>query len=616
MANNTPKTKSGNDDLDKGLKRYNDSLDYQKNHWHAKWDRDNALYDTERAIVSYVGTTDTAIPLVYTTIETMTSALNNAEIRIDFRAGDPTTRPDAAPLNALIDEWAEDDGWDLNAEESYREVLKTGMDANMLVWEGDHPHEITFAMRDSIIDPTVIHPAQFQEKGHYAGRRYLVLKDELDSYEVVDSDPDSPTYTEMIKRYNFTGAVTPASGGKAFELSDRDKKEMHNGSTLTSAAEDQDEIIEIWDVDQVTTIKNRSEVDVAVNPFKLRSENQLAEKYLAQYMKKFAEEPSQDPAAVERATAEAKKRAKDTAKGIVPFYFYRNVRKKSLFYATSEIQPIAKEVERLNDLTNMETDYLMKAAAGQRELDPIYEDWLDLVDNDPDTVYPFVPGSLKVIAQQPLANNAFANRQEIKGTVREATAVGEVANGTVSEKDRTAFEVGSALSQTGARIESKARVFKADALRWKYWILLKLVQLYVTKPQVVYAPEAKVDREAIGMQYGVTLPKGSALFDPADFAGDFTPRITLEVDAMSKQAENRRASREDYQIIIADPTNNLPEAKKRLFPKMFDIDKEDIDAIMAPAEKPAMPGAMGADAAPLAGAAPVAPEQALGALNA
>ncbi|QHF24220.1 hypothetical protein GTU73_09485 [Rathayibacter sp. VKM Ac-2804] len=254
----------------------------------------------------------------------------------------------------------------------------------------------------------------------------------------------------------------------------------------------------------------------------------------------------------------------------MPFYFYRNYRKKSLFYACSELNAIAKEVERLNDMTNMEGDAIIKQLAMQRELDEDYIDFIDLINDDPGTVYPFKLGSLGNIPGPVIPANSFNNRVEIKNGIREATAISEAANGTLSEKDRTKFEVGSALQQTGARIESKARIFTADALYWKYWILLKMIQLYVDRPLVVAAPEAKKTGADVLVEYGFDvanidpdLMEGVAVFDPASIQGDWKPRIALEVDAESKQAESRREARETYQAVIQDPTNNLAEAKKR-----------------------------------------------------
>jgi len=374
---------------------------------------------------------------------------------------------------------------------------------------------------------------------------------------------------------------------------------MFSGSTLSGAFEDQDEIIEIWDVDRVVTIRNRAQViEDRVNPYKEKHEQVLLQRYMAQVQ-------STDPLELEQASKDAASRAKSEAKGVNPFYFYRNYRKKSLFYATSELQSIAKEVERLNDMTNMESDYIIKQLVAQKELDPEYIDFIDLINNDPDTVYPFRPGSL-VDRQVPvLPSNSFQNRLDIKATIRETTAMSEVANGALSQGDKTKFEVGSALSQTGARIESKARIFKADALFWKYYILLKMIQLYVDKPLLVDAPEAIVDRAALSAKYGFEVPAGSAVFDPKDYAGDLKPRISLEVDAEAKQSDSRAEARENYQILIQDPTNNLDEAKKLLYPKMFKMSKEDLDKIMTPApmeEMPAGPDGLPIDPTAMGGA--------------
>lgn len=573
------------------MKRFNDSYDYQKANWHDKWERDNKLYDEERVRESYIGTTDTFIPLPFSTIETMTSALNNAEIKVDYKSRDPSKNVSMAPLNALVDEYAEDDNWALNSEDSYREVLKVGMDANMLMWDIDHPHEETFAMRDAVLDPTVKNPAQLQQPGYYAGRRYFVRKGALDDYQVVDTDEASKTYGELIPRFKKT--TDDSASNSTDKPTDAQIKEMFSGSTLKNAVKDQDEIIEIWDVDRVVTVKNRSQViEDRINPFKEKHEQILRARYIDQATQTAQAAPVDelnppDPAEIEKAIQDAKTRAKSEAKGVVPFYFYRNYRKKSLFYADSELNAIYKEIERLNDNTNMESDYIIKQIASQRELDPEYEDWIDLIDDDPATVYPFKPGSLQNIGVPILPANAFNDRQEIKSTIRETTAMSEVANGALSHGDKTKFEVGSALSQTGARIESKARIFTADALYWKYYILLKMIQLYVDKPLLVDAPEADVDRKALSAKYGFDVPEGTAVFDPADYQGDLKPRISLEVDAEAKQSDSRKEARENYQIIIQDPTNNLQEAKKILYPKMFKMSKEDLKKIMTPPPAPA-----------------------------
>ncbi len=608
----TPETENNGQTVDsaltEGMKRFNESWTYQKNNWHDKWLRDNSLYDSERWSASYYGTTDTFVPITFQTIETIVTALFNANLRWDYTSGDPMRKRGVEPLNALVDEYAEDDQWDIKEEETYRETLITGMSANIMSWDMDHPHWEPFSMQDAIIDPTIKRPEQLQQKGHYAGRRFYVRKGDLDDYEVVDTDPESETYGEMIKRYNIPKPNLSGSGPMTGEPDDKTLKEMFNGSTLSDAYKDQDEIFEIWDVDKVVTIMNRSYViENRTNPHKYRHELNLLNKFLKDIPEPgdpAQEEPiegveavQEDPQAeYEKAQEEAKRKAKAMAKGIVPLFFSRNYRRLSLFFAKSEIDSIAKEQELLNDQTNMENDYIIRQLKSQKELDPEYEDWLDLIDDEEGTVYPFKPGSLVDRAVPVLPQNSFANRAVVKNEIREATAISEAAAGSLSDKDRTKFEVKSSLGQTGARIESKARIFEKDALYWQAWITLKLIQLYQDKVLVVTVPGSSLTQEEIDevkRRYDIDLPPGTAIFDPAEYQGDdWRPRIQLEVDAQSKEAENQNNAQQGYAIVIQDPTNNLQEAKKVFYPKMFDLDQTDIDKIITQAPAPAAPTAV------------------------
>lgn len=594
--------------LTKTMKRWQESWDYQKDHWHEKWLRDNKLYDSERYNASYYGTTDTFVPVTFTTIETIVTALFNANLRWDFKSSDPMRQVDVEPLNALIDEYADDDGWDLKEEEGYREVLITGMTGGWMSWEMDHLHWEPLAMQDTIIDPTIKRPEQLQESGHYGGRRYFVRKGSLDDYEVVDTDPESKTYGEMIKRYTMPKVETGSGSANTAEPDDKLLKEMFSGSTLKNASENQDEIIEIWDVDNVVTVLNRSyTIEDRVNPHKYRHEMNLYNKFLRDIpdapedveadSEAFAEE-------TEKKQEEAKRKAKAMSKGIVPLFIGRNYRRTSLLYAKSEIDSIAKEQELLNDQTNEENDAIIKMIKTQKELDPEYEDWLDLIDDEEGTIYPFKPGSLKNIERQQLPQNSFVSRQTIKSEIRETTAISEAANGTLSDKDRTKYEVSSALGQTGERIKAKARVFAGDWFYWQAWISFKLVQLYVDKPLVVEVPGSSLSQEKIDeiqREYGIELPPGTAIFDPSDYQGDdWKPRIKLEVDAQAQEQENMQKAREGFAIIVQDPTNNLEAAKKIMYPKMFDIDQKDIDEIITPPMQPqGAEGAVGPDGLPL-----------------
>lgn len=573
------------DILYKANKRFKDSWDYASSHWHERWDRDTKLYDNERVNAQYRGVTDTFVPMVFSTVETMVAALNNANLRFDYKSGDPMRQPSTAPLNALIDEWWDAGQWDLALEEMEREMLTTGMAAAMFSWGINKPELDYFSMRDALVDPTIKSPAQLQEPGHYAGRRYLVRKETLDEVDTIDTDETSKTYGEIVKRYNIPKDARGTSAPD--QEDDKSHKELMTGTTLPDS-KDQDEVIEIWDVDEVVTVLNRKFVIENIeNPYKARHRVMLRNMYIEQGL---SEE-------------DAKQRADMEAKGLVPFFFLRNYRKASLFYARSEVDAIAKPQELLNDMTNMESDYIIRQLAPQKELDPKYADWLDLIDNDPDTVYPFTPGSLVDRPVPVLPANSFNNRMNIKNEMREATAVDQLAKGIANVKDTTATEVRAQLSQTSQRIESKARIIEKDGLYWMSFIVFRMFQLFVDEPMVVQVkgvPSDNLRTTVTDPNTGeeLQLPKGAVILDPKDYQGDWRPSVTLEVDSEARSEESQRAARENYQIMIQDPTNNLDELKKIMYPKMFDLDRDELEKILTQQQLPPEQAPMGGQVPP------------------
>jgi hypothetical protein len=589
--------------LKKAMKRFEDSLTYQKDNWHQKWDRDNKLYDNERVQVAYVGMTDTFVPMTFSLIETMTTAIVNANLRFQFKTGNPMKKIDDKPFNALLGEWWDEDQWDLAIEEGSRETFTTGMAGNFVYWDGEsnQPRMESYAMRDMVIDPTLRRPAELQKRGAYAGRRYFVRKGQLDDVMIVDTDEESKTYGQLIPRYTKT--VDDDKAGDKGEADDKEVKEMFASSTLSAAKDDQDEIIEIWDVDNVVTIKNRKHViENQVNPYKQRREQLLQRKYLEE-----AQNAEYDPETaaddMDKAIKEAEKRAKAEAKGIVPFWFMRNYRKLSLFYANSEVNAIAKLQELLNDQTNAENDSIIKPLVPQKELDPDYEDWLDLITDEMGVTYPFKPGSLVDRQTAQVAPTAFNNRMNIKNEIRESTAMDQVTKGVSAEKDATATEIKATLNQSGSRIQSKARIFEKDGFYWFGWILKEMAQLYITAPIVVTTPGSTMTPEEAMAKYGIELPRGAGVFDPADFGDDVRVRVSLEIDEQNRKQEERRDATVAYTQLIQDPTNNIQAAKRILYPKMYPLDQQDLDEIMTAPQHPAMP--------PLVGGAPAGDPAAL-----
>ncbi|MFE7720103.1 hypothetical protein ACFU44_13800 [Nocardia rhizosphaerihabitans] len=571
----TEYSKANDDLLKKTMKRFDDSWDYAASTWHRRWERDWKLYNNERYRKNYEGITDTFVPMTFSTIETMAAALGNGRPRFDYEADDPMkSETSTKPLNALTDEFWEADQWDVKVYEGIREMLKKGTSPFMMYWDIDRPRLITFDIRDFIVDPTCTSQQDIQERG-YAGRRFFVRKGTLDDYMVVDTDPDSKTYGELVKRYKDIDEESTSPTGD----NDSGKKatEMFMGSTLKTAAEDQDELIEIWDKDSCVTVKNRKcIIENRKNAYKERHEMKLREKYQAEL------DVAIDPKAFEAAD----QRAKAEAKGVIPFFLFRNYTDVNLIYAKSEIEPIAPLQEQLNDMSNQEGDSIIKQLAQQRELDPQYQDWIDLIDDDPSTVYPFTPGSLKNIDSPQVPPNSFNNRMNIKNEIRETTAIDQVAKGSANVKDTTATEVKAQLNQAGQRIEIKARLLEKDGFYWMAKILFHMVQLYVDRPQAV---RVNTDgTQEVTMVGDVQLPPGVGVYNPADFEGDWQPHVTLEVDSQNKKVEQQRSALQMYQILIQDPTNNLAEIKRIYLPKITDLDQAELDAILSPSPEQAM----------------------------
>lgn len=566
--------------LEQALKRFNDSYKYQEDNWFNKWDRDNKLYDNERAGASYKGLADTFVPMTFSMVETMVAALANGNLRFEYDFGDPLTDPDMRSLNGLVDEWWEKDGWDLANEESIREMIISGMSGNMLSWEIDHPHWEYGAMREYLVDPTIKNQSELQQPGHYAGRRYFVRKGALDDYEVLDVDPKSKTYGQMVKRYNI-----PDDTGAAPSDKETTKQLAEAFSSAILSQQDQDEIIEICDVDRVVTIMNRTHVIEDVeNPFKARHRDMLTQQYVPEVLQRILTTGQYDlNTATQTAEKEARDQAMAEAKGLVNYFFFRNYRRSSLFYAKSEVDAIAKHQELLNDMTNLETDLIIRKAKPARELDPEYSDFIDDIDGDDyDTTYPFRPGSLHPVIYPDATPNTFNNRQNIKNEIREATAISQRAKGMDSPGNVTATEVRSTDDGTDQRIESKARILEKDGFFWMAYILFRIVQLYVTEPMVVKVSGPAKEGQETGVFKGRELPDGTAVYNPDDFQGDFVPHVTLEVDAKFKRIEQKKQAMQEFQMLIQDQTNNLEEVKKIYYPKMFDLDKSDFDAIMTP----------------------------------
>ena len=64
---------------------------------------------------------------------------------------------------------------------------------------------------------------------------------------------------------------------------------------------------------------------------------------------------------------------------------------------------------------------------------------------------------------------------------------------------------------------------------------------------------------------------------------DYTPMDTLDVQKKLEKAETQQAYQQAYQIVIADPTNNIEAAKRIMYKKMMpELSSAAIDEAITP----------------------------------
>ena len=172
--------------------------------------------------------------------------------------------------------------------------------------------------------------------------------------------------------------------------------------------------------------------------------------------------------------------------------------------------------------------------------------------------------------------NAFAERNNIKGEIREAASVSEISKGITATDSTTATEIKAMLGQADIRIREKADNLAQGFFMQEATIVFKLLKLYADDMYMI----RKVGEDGVDFEQ----------VDMARFTGEYTPMVTLDVQAQLEKSEKQEAYTNAYQMIIADPTNNLAEAKRIMYPKMMpELTAEEIEAIIAPQAPQMMP---------------------------
>lgn len=542
------KKQSGEKDaeLTKWLSKFERSWNYAKQNYHQKWENNWKLYHNIRVKRSHDGVVKTFVPMVNSAVNTIVAELFNSNPLVNYRPNHPDQEADTKVLNEIYSDFALRDNWVQKNKINGRQGLITGNFCAFYEWveerNGGYVHKINIPIRDMIIDPS----SSSYEDWRYVGRRFFADKKSLEEETIYDFKTDS-----YKKRYKNLDEVV--SGGKD-EDDDKSKKDQAIGSIDND--KDRVELIEIWTKKQVVVIANRSTIiEERENPHYSIAKSQLAQRKV-----------------------EAKIRGEsvdehDKIKGLLPFAHGRVYADISLPYGDSDVDIISDQQELLNELTELNIEALLYTLYPEKTLDPKYSEWIDDMDPAPGKIYPLPSGAMSWNNPPSIPTGITQERLNIKDEIRESSAISRISKGASATDSTTATEIRNMLGQMDSRIQEKAQTLANEFFFQEANIVLKLIQLY--------APEQMWVR---------TLQDANVSFtevNPRAFLGEYTPMITLGVQRKLQESEERDSYTQAYQILIQDPTNNLPALKRIMFRKMFpELTQEEIEQIIEPPKQP------------------------------
>jgi hypothetical protein len=532
------KKKRSNPALEMVNKDFESAWQYTQSSWHERWERNHFLYNGQRTKRSYEGITDSFVPMTFSTVETMVSALFGAKPKFNYDAPQDKQEQKTDILNGLLDYYWDKDQWSMKVINTGRSMIKLGTGIDYFFWDIDHPVMLSVPLRDFFIDPT----ATRLDNARYIGRRFLTTKDQLASFEIIDLDaePDADGDYPLKKKYKNVPAVQPGKGG---ETTDQEEKNLWYGSTLAEPNKDQVEVIEYWTEDRVISVANRATVIEDVENYYKTKAKANGDKY---------------------------------PRGIIPFADARNYVDESLFYAKGDVDFIADEQELLNDLTNQYVDSITFNLNPMFEVDRTDADKVNEIESLPGAVYPY---PVRPIVQGNTPADAFNERMNIKSEIRETTASNEVVRGGSTDGAATATEINAQIAGAGQRISLKVTQIENGYFHRVGQIVFRMVQLYVTEPMMV---------KIIGKD-GAKWEE----FDPKDFQGNYEPRVQLDITLQAQERQKAADSKEFLAAFLGDPDINQRELKKMVLHRGFNLDPDEVGMLIADEQVPEDMGMQG-----------------------
>ena len=564
----TTTTKKDNPVLSRFLKYFTDSWTYAQQNYHQTWERNWKLYRNIRTEKNHPGTIECFVPMVNSTVNTIVASLFNSNPSVKYLPNRPDQNEETDILNDVYQDFARRDGWALKNKINGRQGIITGNYFAYYEWQpddnGGFVHKEIIPIRDAILDPNAHNIADAK----YVGRRFFTSKKELENTLIFN-----PETGKMEKRYKDLDNVTEnATDGGLDAQSDKAIKDTALGSVSPNKGS-QVEVIEIWTHEEVCVIANQlTVIEYRENPYFALNKSKFEQRKLAWELERY--QKLQQSAGAED-IGEFNEEFNKKSAGLIPFAHGCDYPDVSLIYGSSDVDIIADEQELLNTLTELNIEAVLYQLYPERRIDPKFAGKLDNLDPMPGKVYPLPAGAMDWNNPPTIPTNAFAERNNIKGEIRESASVSEISKGITATDSTTATEIKAMLGQADVRIREKADNLAQGFFMQEATIVFKLLKLYADDNYMI----RKVGDNGVKFE----------TVEMSKFIGDYTPMVTLDVQAQLEKSEKQEAYTNAFQMIIADPTNNLAEAKRIMYPKMMpELTQEEIAAIITP-QQPVQP---------------------------
>ena len=528
MAENTEK-KTEADLVEDIVEDFKASWDYCAGAWHQEWKNFYKLYNSERVNVAYNGISDTFVPMSYSTIETLVAGTSGDKPIVEYFPTKYEQNTNTEVLNALFSYYWDIDHWTNKLVLHNRNFFLYGTGVMFVYWNIDHPVLENVSLRDFFIDPTVT--AINYQNASYMGHRFLTSKEKLKSELIID-----PASGELVPKYKNLDKIE--TGQPEGEQTEKQEQDMFMGSTLSEEASDQIEVLCYWTLDKVYYVANRSQIIYESDNFFKQRQQFLGVK---------------------------------NPTGMYPYVLDAAAATESQLYGRSALQPMAKPQELLNDLTNQNIDAASWALDPLMELDPQYQSYLDKVKNVTGAVYPFKPGSLQAVQKPIIPSAVFNERTNIKNEIREATAIDQVLRGGSASGDTTATEIKAQIASAGKRFDMVVSEMENGGYYRLAKLVFNLVKLYVTSETMMRV----VGKKGVEWQ----------TFDPNQFQGDYEPRVKLKSTIENDKQRTMRNVKEMYTALLGSPFVDQSALTRLVVKRAFELDPEEVDALVVPAEK-------------------------------